>query len=117
MNDKIVVKIEYLSVLNYALYHNRIPICEYVDIQNLTDKPITDVKLSVSGDYMSSTDSDIIPQVAGNDTVRIKSFDISPDAEKLASLTEGTQSKFKLSVSTGDEVIFTQEYEIKVDAL
>lgn len=37
---KIEVNIECLRIVNYALYHNRIPVCQYVDISNTTDKPL-----------------------------------------------------------------------------
>lgn len=109
---KIEVNIEYLRVVNYALYHNRIPVCQYVDINNTTDKPLADVKVVVEGEYIDKYESMIFPQVGAKKTVRFPTFDIVPSVKELTTLTERICSSFTLRVMTGEETIFTNRYDI-----
>ena len=39
------INVEYLKVVNYALCHNKIPICQSIDIVNTSEAPLEDVQV------------------------------------------------------------------------
>ena len=110
----IKINIDYLKTVNYALYHNRIPVCQSVELTNTLQRNIGDVRVVCEGEYMSQSESDLIEQIATGDTLRIAPFDIAPDVNRLASLTERIITSFTLKVMGGDEVVAQENYEIEL---
>ena len=110
----IKINIDYLKTVNYALYHNRIPVCQSVELTNTLQRNIGDVRVVCEGEYMSQSESDLIEQITTGDTLRIAPFDIAPDVNRLASLTERIITSFTLKVMGGDEVVAQENYEIEL---
>ncbi len=108
---KIDVNIEYLGTVNYALFHNKIPVCQFVDIHNLTDQMISEVTVHVEGEYILKNESNLA-HISAGETVRLSSFDISPNVVQLTTLTERISTSFTLTITSQEEIIHTKQYEI-----
>ena len=39
------IDIDYLKTVNYALFHNRIPVCQLVNVTNISKQPLNDIKV------------------------------------------------------------------------
>ena len=116
----LTIKAEYLQVANYALYHNRIPICKSIEVTNTSKHSLTDVLISCAGEFISKYDSDVIPCINPGETIRISPFDVNLDSSRLASLTERITTHFTLtatgkkSPSQGTETIGEATCEIEL---
>lgn len=110
--DDLKLEIEYINPVNYALFHNHIPVCEACKLTNLTEDALVDVAVCCDGEYFSHSESAIIPSIGAGETVKLKDFDIIPDIDKLAQLTERISTEFTLKVSARDEIILEKSYRI-----
>lgn len=108
------IDIDYLKTINYALFHNRIPVCQSVNVTNISNQPLNDVKVCCKGEFIRKYESDLMGRINTEETVRIMSFEISPDASKLAVLTERVVTNFSLTVTSQDEIIEEKQYEIEL---
>ncbi len=110
----ISITVDYLKTVNYALFHNRIPVCQSVEITNESEEEtLNSLTVSCEGEFISKYESEIIPQIAAGETIRIASFSIAPDSSKLAILTERISTGFKITVSSKDEIISESSFQIE----
>lgn len=68
------IYIDYLKTVNYALFHNRIPVCQSINVENISDQPLNDIKVYCEGEFIKKYESDLIGQINVGETVRIVSF-------------------------------------------
>ena len=108
------INVEYLKTANYALFHNRIPVCQAVEITNVSEHPVENVKVSCAGEFISPYENETINRINPGETVRISPYNISPDASKLVSLTERVMTVFTLSVTANGETIGEETCEIEL---
>lgn len=108
------INADYLKTANYALFHNRIPICQAVEVTNQSDQPVDEVKVTCSGEFISTYENGIITRINPGETVRISPFNVSPDSSKLATVTERVLTNFKLTVESKGESIGEQQCEIEL---
>lgn len=108
------IDIDYLKTVNYALFHNRIPVCQSVNVSNISEQVLNDVKVCCEGEFVKKYESDLIGQINAGETVRIVSFEISPEASKLAVLTERIVTGFTLTIVSQDKIIEEKQYEIEL---
>ena len=108
------IYIDYLKTVNYALFHNRIPVCQSINVENISDQPLNDIKVYCEGEFIKKYESDLIGQINVGETVRIVSFEISPESSNLAVLTERIITNFTLIVTSHDEIIEEEHYEIEL---
>ncbi|MDE6741394.1 MAG: DUF4011 domain-containing protein, partial [Muribaculaceae bacterium] len=111
---KIRIEADYLKVSNYALTHNRIPICRGVELTNLSESPIEDVTVRCSGEFITDYKSQPIGRINPGETVRLSPFSINPDPKELASITERAVTDFKLSAYSGNEQIGEETFELEL---
>ncbi len=114
--SKISIKIEYLKAANYSLIHNRIPVCQSLEVTNGSDEPIYNLLLTCSGEMMRECSAPVIACVPAHESVRVTQLDIVPDVEKLVALNERTATSFKLTAKSGDECLFEKDYDIDLMA-
>lgn len=105
---------DYLKTANYALFHNRVSICQAVELTNISEQLIEDVRVTCAGELISQYETELIVGIHPGDTVRISPFKISPDAAKLAVITERIVTNFKLTVTSKGETIGEETYEIEL---
>lgn len=108
------IDIDYLKTVNYALFHNRIPVCQSVNVTNISEQALNDVKVCCNGEFIKKYESNLIGRINAGETVRIIPFEISPEASKLAVLTERVVTSFTLTVTSQDETIEEIQYKIEL---
>lgn len=111
--ELININIDYLKTVNYVLSHNRIPVCRSIDIMNVSDVTLSEIKVICCGDFINKTESPLLAQLKSEEKIRISSFDVLPDITKLSSLTERIISNFTLTVTSFDEIIYENRFEIE----
>ena len=105
------IKTDYLKVANYALVYNGIDLCKSLEIRWTPDsttktEDLQDVMISCQGEFITEFRTPVMATLAPNRSIRIKNFEIKPDADKMAALTEGLHSSFTITVTvhaTSDE--------------
>lgn len=110
------IKLDYIKTANYALHHNRIPICKTLNITNSSGCDATNIQVHCTGEYIQEYHSVVIPVVNAGATIRVKDFEIAPLAAKLAQLTERVVSDFMVSVTQDGNTICEQHYDIELMA-
>ena len=108
------INVEYLKVVNYALCHNKIPICQSVDIVNTSEAPLEDVQVLCEGEYVTPYESTEILQVSPDETVRVVPFEIVPDGAKLAALTERIVTNFTITVTSQGERVGQETFSLEM---
>ena len=108
------IDIDYLKTVNYALFHNRIPVCQSIHVVNKSEQPLDDVKVCCKGEFIKNYESNPVGRINAGETVRIMPFEISPDASKLAILTERVITGFTLTITSLGEIIEEKQYEIEL---
>lgn len=103
--DSVKIVAEYLKTANYALFHNRIPICQSVEVTNVSDSPVENVVIGCSGEFIADYKSDLIARINPGETVRITPFNVNPDSSKLAAITERVVTDFKLTALSGEQIV------------
>lgn len=114
--SNIQVQLEYFKVVNYALFHNRIPVCHFVEVFNPTDEPVNNLKVLCEGPYVRKSESTLLPLLKGQATFRFSDFEIVPDLQQLVSLTERMMTEFTLTVMSGEEKVFEQVFPLELMA-
>lgn len=114
--SNIQVQLEYFKVVNYALFHNRIPVCQFVEVFNPTDEPVNNLKVLCEGPYVRKSESTLLPLLKGQATFRFSDFEIVPDLQQLVSLTERMMTEFTLTVMSGEEKVFEQVFPLELMA-
>ena len=110
--NKIELKVGYIKAANYALIHNRIPVCQNLEIHNISGEVLHDLQLICEGEYIAPYESAIVSTVKQEETVRVTEFEIVPVAAKLLELTERVNTSFKITVIASGEIICEEEYEL-----
>lgn len=108
------IDVDYLKTVNYTLFHNRIPVCQSVNVTNISDQPLSDVKVCCKGEFIKEYESYLIGRINAGETVRIMPFEISPDSSKLTVLTERIVTNFTLTITSQEEIIEEKPYEIEL---
>lgn len=108
------INADYLKTANFALFHNRLPICQTVEITNVSENPVEDVKITCSGEFITTYESGVIARINPGETVRVIPFSINPDSAKLAAVTERVVTSFTLTATAGEETIGEETCEIEL---
>jgi len=95
------LNIDYMNVANPALIINGVALCNSLVLDfSEGEETLTDVLVTLSGEYFKDTSSALIPEIMPGERVRANELQLLPDMEKMASLTERTSSSFVVTVFT-----------------
>lgn len=111
--DSVKITAEYLKTANYALFHNRIPICQSVEVTNVSDAPVENLVINCSGEFIADYQAEIA-RINPGETIRLTPFNVNPDASKLAAITERAVTDFKLTAVSGSETLGETVCEIEL---
>lgn len=111
--DSIKINVDYLKTVNYALFHNRIPVCQALELTNISDSAVEDVKVICEGEFFLRYESELISRINPGESLRISSYKVTPDSSKLAVITERIVTGFKLSVTSAGEEITSESFDIE----
>lgn len=112
--NKVRIAADYLKTHNYALFHNRIPVCKAIEVTNQSDDTIEDIIVRCSGEFVGDYESHPIAGIAPGETVRISPFNINPDSSKLASITERAVTKFSITVESDGAIIGKEYFDLEL---
>lgn len=112
----IEIRIDYIKTANYAMHHNGIAVCKYLEIKNTGTVSLCDVQVHCEGQYIQPFASSVLPSVGGGVSVRLQDFAIAPKGEELIALTERVNTFFTIKVTAGSELIHEQTYSIELMA-
>lgn len=112
--DSVKINIDYLKTVNYALFHNRIPVCQSLELTNTSDIPLEDVKVVCEGEFISRYENEPVSRINPGETVRISPYNVNPDSSELAAITERVVTAFRLTVITKDEEIASESFDIEM---
>ncbi|MDE6548769.1 MAG: DUF4011 domain-containing protein [Muribaculaceae bacterium] len=112
--NKVRITADYLKISNYALFHNRIPICQSVEVTNVSEETLENVTVSCSGEFVDTYESTPIGRINPGETVRIIPFCINPNPKPLASITERASTSFRLTAKSNDEIIGEASFELEL---
>lgn len=88
------INIKYLTVANYALVNNNMPLCQSAEVVNKGTAAQHNVILECTGDYIESFTTSAIDVLSAGASLRFQKFDIKPDLSKIKSLTEKVSTSF-----------------------
>ena len=111
--SRVDINIDYIKVANYALHHNRIPVCKSLEINVLGEDSLKDVRVSCEGEYIKAY-SQTLAEVANGKPMRLSGFEVAPLAEKLAELSERIITTFKIVVTSAGEQVYEKSYDIEL---
>lgn len=109
------VHLEYLPCINYAMIHNRVFACSFCELSNDDEVDWNHVRVTIDGELIKHSES-ILDLVSPGQNVQISNLEVSPEINKLIELTEGIDTHFELTVTISDEVVYLQEFPIKLMA-
>ena len=112
--DSVKINIDYLKTVNYALFHNRIPVCQSLELTNTSDIPLEDVKVVCEGEFISRYENEPVSRINPGEIVRISPYNVNPDSSELAAITERVVTAFRLTVITKDEEIASESFDIEM---
>ncbi len=102
----IEIEVDMVSVVNYALHHNNIPILQGIKIHNKSLAPLENMQVTITSvpevflPYSFSVD--FIPE---EKTYDIKNIPITPNAEFLAGLTEKIKGHLTVTLSKDEKTV------------
>ena len=111
LNDKVVVKIDYLPSVNYSMMNSGIEVCNSLVLENRDDKDWCDLSVEINGQYLKDS-SCRFELLKKGQSVQVTTIKIEPDFAVLSEITEAVKSSFHLVVKSMDDVIFAQDYPI-----
>ncbi|MBE0649658.1 MAG: DNA helicase, partial [Bacteroidales bacterium] len=113
--NSLKVEFIYTPVANYAIQQNRIPIVRKLVIENISEKELLDLKIVIKGepDFVNNWEHRV-EMLSGNQRIEIEVKGLKLSANFLSELTEKLSGDLILSISTKEEVLFTEYYNVDI---
>ncbi len=111
-NSKVVVNIDYLPKVNYAMLNNGVKTLTSLIIHNQNSQDWNQLKISVFGNCIKEN-SALIENVRAGQSVQVKDLEVEPDIQVLANTTEAVRTSFTLRLENQDALLFQQDYPIE----
>jgi len=109
------LRLEIISVVNYALQQNRIPFIREILIENISDEAIFDLRVEISCEpRLIHPFVEHIAIIPANSIISIKEPNVILDGDYLAGLTERITGTMTISAKTGEDIIVTVNEVITV---
>ncbi len=109
------VEFIYTPVANYAIQQNRIPIIRKLVVENPSDEDLLDLKIEIKGepDFVNNWEHRIeILQAHQRIEIEVKGLKLL--ANFLSELTEKLSGDLFLSISSKEELLFTENYNVDI---
>ncbi len=108
--------LDYIKVVSVALTHNHIPVCQLLEVVNESNNLLHNVQIACEGEYIKPYQTEVFENFSAGEVLRVATFDIVPDTEKLKMLEERVSSSFTLAVTVDGSEVAKQEYELELMA-
>ncbi len=108
-----VLRVDYQSRLNYAMWLNGQQTLKGVEVENLTDSDWHNVCVTLSGEMLVEQQEhiDLIPR---GETVRLSQLQLVPDGDTLRQLTESTATQFNVTLTVDGQLFSEQSHELRM---
>ena len=109
------VNLVYTSVVNFAMQQNHAPVVREIKILNDSDTPISDISIRLSFEPAFALEfNSHIEIIEPGCEETFEDLPISLSTLFLSNLTERVLGEMRLNISSGEELLFHQSYEISV---
>ncbi len=114
------LKVDYLSNVNYVLAHNRVAVCNSVELSNNSGSDLSNVMVECKGEFVTHYASAVLPHVENGRTIRLNDYEIRPNFKQLAMLTERISTTFEMvvwsDVDKGEDrrELFRKDYDLEL---
>jgi hypothetical protein len=118
MHDSLVepnVDFVYTPVINFAMQQNHIPVVRkfliknttYEDLKNITVEITSEPGFTIAWNYN-------IDFLVKDESIEISPINLRVSSKYLSELTERVAGIFKITLSTGEKVIYKQEFDVSI---
>lgn len=117
MTESIPITVDFIysTVINFALQQNHVPVIRRFVIKNESGKDIQDIRVWISCEPEVATKSSVqIALLHTGETIELNQLDIKLSAKYLSELTERIAGRIMVSVQSGEQLLFKEEYTIDV---
>ena len=109
------IKLNYSSVVNFAMQQNHVPVVREIVITNNSDTPMTDIDVNMTFDPEFAAEYNYtVSSIRPNSEERASVLPIAMSTEFLANLTERVTGNIKVAVFSKGELVLEQRFEISV---
>ncbi|WP_294504668.1 DUF3320 domain-containing protein [uncultured Victivallis sp.] len=106
-------ELEYLSLFNLALQQNAFPVVSGLNLHNSTGRDLTDLECSFSSIPLLIRPKSIhVDSLKAGEKLALHELGIELDYTRLAPLTEAVRGKLRLEIRSGEELLFTRDYDV-----
>ena len=109
----LVVRIDYLPKVNYAMMVNGLKTCSSLVIENTNAWDISQVEVTLVGQMVKES-ACRLEELRSGQVVQLTAIDVEPDFQMLSETTESVETDFTLSVSVGGESILSASFPIRL---
>lgn len=109
--EKIVVTLDYLPRINYAMINSGIEACSSLIVENKDDRDWNKIKISITGEYVKES-SCCYEYLRNNTSLQVNEVKIIPDIKILSEITESVKTSFHLLVEEENGILLDREYPI-----
>lgn len=109
--EKIVVTLDYLPRINYAMINSGIEACSSLIVENKDERDWKQIKISISGDYIKES-SCRYEHLRCNTSLQVNEVKIMPDIKFLSEITESIKTNFHLLIEEESGILIDKEYPI-----
>lgn len=109
--EKVILKIDYLPKVNYAMMNNGVEVCNSLVLENADDHDWHQISVQLTGPYIKESSCRLELLKMGQ-SVQINLIKIEPDIKILGETTESVTTSFTLSVTSEEELLCEKEYPI-----
>lgn len=110
-NEKIVVNLDYLPKINYAMINSGMEACNSLIVENIDIRDWNNIKISISGEYIKDSLSRF-EHLRQGDSLQDRSIKIVPDIKYLSEITESIKTSFRLIIEEEKETLIESEYPL-----
>lgn len=110
-SEKIIVNLDYLPRINYAMLNSGIETCSSFVIENKDTRDWNQFKISISGEYIKESSCRFECLRQGS-SIQANSINLMPDIKILSEITESIKTSFTLVIEDEQERLFEKEYPL-----
>ena len=111
LDDRVVLKIDYLPSVNYSMMNNGVEVCNSLVLENNDDMDWFQLSIQLNGPYIKES-SCRLDMLKKGQSAQVNLIKIEPDYKILTEITEAVNTSFVLTVKREEELIYKKEYPI-----
>ncbi len=110
---KIMVNLDYLPRVNYAMINSGVEVCNSLVIENHDCRDWNNMVITVSGEHIKE-DSCRYENLRQGDSLQANSLAIEPDIKIISEITESVKSSFHIKIEEEQGVLIEKDYPLTI---